>query len=59
MPGDTDLLTRVEDGARGTLRQSRDADVFAEWNKQTIDLNPQPFRQFGLKVLHGLFGRRC
>jgi len=59
MPGDTDLPTRVEDGARGTLRQSRGADVFAEWNKQTIDLNPQPFRQFGLKVPHGLFGRRC
>lgn len=59
MPGDTDLPTRVEDWARGTLRQSRSADVFAEWNEQTIDLNPQPFRQFDLKVPHGLFGRRC
>jgi hypothetical protein len=59
MFGDTDLPTRVEDWARGTLRQSRGADMFAEWNKQAVDLNPKPFRQFGLQMQHSLFRRLC
>lgn len=33
MPGDPDLPTHVKYRARGTLRQRRGADVFAEWNE--------------------------
>ncbi|CUS32894.1 hypothetical protein [Candidatus Nitrospira nitrificans] len=59
MFGHTNLPAHVNDWTRGTFRQNGSADVFAEWNKQAVDLNPKPFRQFGLKAQHGLFGRRC
>src|SRR5262245_5888974 len=53
----TDLPAEFEDGAIRAARQRSRADMFTEWDEQTVDLDPVTTRKFGFERDSGLLRR--
>jgi hypothetical protein len=51
----TDLLAHIQNGTGGTVREVTGANMFAEGDEQTVDLDPIAAREFGFKFQKRFF----
>jgi hypothetical protein len=51
------LLAHVEDGAGAAFGEVAGADVFAEGDKEAVELDPELAREFLVEQRHCFFGR--
>ena len=52
---DADLLAHIQHGTGGTVWKGTGANMLAEGDEQSVDLNPIAAREFGLKLPEAFF----